>query len=471
MKKRRWLKVTLIVLAIGAVAALWIMYRAPLVTAGDEVGASLLIRNVRVIDVVAGTASEARDVIIEGDAIAAIEPHDPKRAAAVVIDGSGLSLIPGLIDIHAHLDGSSGPPWHLALPDIDLNLEQMLFCGITRTLDPGSRTPHIFELRDEVNAGERLGPQLLAAGPIFTAPGGHPGPLIRNFAPSFLADNLVAQMSRAISNAAEARQSVDEIAAYKPDFIKIAIDKIPLDAPRLEPAVAKSIVQAATAHKLRVLAHIGTTEDAIDAANAGVAAWIHGVYKEPISDADIDKLAAFGIPMAPTMIVFRSYSYAGRGEYPATPLEKQIAGQDALDARVAAPDDFSWGKLQSFAELLVTHRQTAIDNVRRLHAAGVTILAGSDAQGGNIHGAALHNELALLSKAGLSPLAVLRSATLNNARFLEQRDDPGYGVVAKGKRADLVLIEGDPLADSAAIGNIRHVIAGGLRIERHPLSQ
>ena len=119
---------------------------------------------------------------------------------------------------------------------------------------------------------------------------------------------------------------------------------------------------------------------------------------------------------------------------------------------------------------LAAQRPHWYDNVRRLHAAGVTILAGSDMQSGIFPGAGLHRELHHLSQAGLRPLEVIQATTVNAARFLAADDDPPFGVVAPGKRADLVLVEGDPLEELDALERIRAVIVRGIPVERRPIA-
>ena len=114
-------------------------------------------------------------------------------------------------------------------------------------------------------------------------------------------------------------------------------------------------------------------------------------------------------------------------------------------------------------------RQAWRDNVRRLHETGVTILAGSDMQTGVFPGAGLHRELHLLAESGLTPAQAIRSATLDAARFLADGKEPDFGVVAEGKRADLLLVDGDPTQDLDALARIRAVIKGGVVLERRAI--
>lgn len=429
--------------------------------------ASVLIRDVAVLDVLTGTVAQHRDVRLEGGKIVSIEATSPQAYAEQIIDGKGSMLLPGLIDVHGHLVSASEPPWEAKLPDEKLNLSRYLYSGVTAVFDPGGHDEESFELRENLRSGKLLGPRLFAAGPIFTAPGGHPIPMLENGLPWFLEDYIISHATRGVGTEAEAREAVRALLVQKPNFVKIALDHIPASAPRLDPKIAAAIADEAKKAGVRTVAHIGTSTDAFDAARAGASAWIHGVYKEKISDADIPKLAAFKMPMAPTLVVFDSYAGMGREPRVPTVLEKQIATAEMLAAYDTRPDDYVVEpELIEMIDQMKAEREHALENVRNLHAAGVVIMAGSDAQSGVFHGPGLHRELMLLSKAGLAPLEVIRAATINTARFLENSQDPSFGQVAVGKSADLILVGENVLRDIQEISNIRGVILGGTPIAR-----
>ena len=173
--------------------------------------------------------------------------------------------------------------------------------------------------------------------------------------------------------------------------------------------------------------------------------------------------------MAPTLAVFESYALSTDYARVATALEREIAPAELLEAFNTPPEDPErFEPFQGFLRELREQRMSGRENARRLHEAGVVILAGSDTQAGMIPGAGLHRELALLVEAGLSPAEALRAATLSPARFLEASDDPDFGQAKPGKRADLLLVEGDPTQDIARVSEIRAVILGGRRVLRFP---
>jgi imidazolonepropionase-like amidohydrolase len=306
---------------------------------------------------------------------------------------------------------------------------------------------------------------------VLTASGGHPVGVLRLFLPFWLRWYAIPRYAIEVDTPAEAAAAAERVADLGADFLKIIVDRIPPEAPRISEESLRAAVHSASSRGLRTVAHIGTTADAIDAARAGVAAWVHGVYRERIPDERIAEMAAFGIPMAPTIVVFEALSRRGEAARQATRLERETVPAEVLAAFGDPPADSEQAKFFArSAQALAQQRSNWRDNVRRLHAAGVKILAGSDMQSGVFPGPGLHRELAHLHESGLSNLEAIRAATLEAARFLEERDDPSFGIVAVGKRADLLLVDGDPREDLAHLARIRAVVVRGILVERAPLA-
>ncbi len=154
----------------------------------------------------------------------------------------------------------------------------------------------------------------------------------------------------------------------------------------------------------------------------------------------------------------------------AASLRDRVRRGELLEAFNQPPEE-EWlaASFAPYVEMLDALRPAWRSNVKLLRDAGVTILAGSDVQAGVLPGPGLHRELGLLQESGLTPAEVIRAATLDSARFLEQSEDPDFGQVKVGKRADLLLVNGDPTRDLAAVSDIREVILGGVRLERTPV--
>ena len=427
----------------------------------------ILINDVTILDVATGTLVPHRNVLVAGDRIKAIESTPIPASGAVIVDGEGATLVPGLIDMHGHTGANSAPVWAGGFPDPELNLRAFLYCGVTTVLDPGDMDKEAFKRRERLRRGEILGPHTYAAGPIVTARGGHPVGVIQEIAPWWLRWYLVPHYARQVETPEEARRVAVELAELGADVMKLAVDRVPADAPRIRNDVLAAAVDEARKRGLRAVAHIGTTEDAIDAARAGVAMWMHGVYKERIPDDAVGVLANFHIPMVATIGVFESYALLGQGPRAATPLEQETVAPEVLAGFDTVPEGVA-EKFRPFVESLRPVRQAWRDNVRRLRAAGVTILAGSDPQSGVFPGAALHRELGHLTEAGLTPAEAIRAATIDAARFLANGKEPDFGIVAVGKRADLLLVDGDPTRDLAALAHIKLLIQDGMLIERIP---
>jgi imidazolonepropionase-like amidohydrolase len=443
----------------------------PLVRRPAAAPPGLVITNVGVLDVETGTVTPGRDVLVVDGRIAAVTEGGQARppAGAATLSGAGGTLLPGLVDMHGHLGQSSAPSWRGEIPDPERNMGAYLYCGVTTVLDPADLATQAFARREQVAKGELLGPRIFAAGPMLTAPGGHPVATLDRVLPWYLRWYLVPRIARQIDSPESARAAVVEVAGLGADVVKLSVDRIPGDTPRIRREVLAAAVDEAGKRGVRAVAHVGSLEDAIDAAEAGIAAWMHGVYKERIPDDQIARLAAFHIPMVVTMEVFESYARLGQGPRVPTALERETVPADVLGAFDPVPESDILVAFRPYLDALRATRAAWRDNVRRLHAAGVVILAGSDTQAGVFPGPGLHREIRLLTEAGLTPGQAIRAATLDGARFLANGAEPEFGVVAIGKRADLLLVEGDPTANLDALSHIRAVIKDGVPLERRPI--
>ena len=343
--KRRAVSICAIALATAVLAACASPAPSPRVARAEPRPAAVWIADVAVLDVATGERTPARDVLVANGRIAAITRSGVATApaGALVIPGSGATLVPGLVDMHGHVYASSNPVWAGGLPDPEANLRAYLYSGVTTVFDPGDSSRDAFERRERVARGELVGPHIYTAGPIHTAPDGHPIALVREFAPWWIGWYLAPRVAVAVDSPEEANRAIDRLAEHHPDAVKIAIDEIPLGAPRMRPEVARAIAERARSHGLRTVAHIGTTRDAVIAAESGVALWMHGVYKERIPDDQIAVLASYHIPMVATIEVFDSYARLRSGPREATALERETVPAALLDSFYPPPEGFSAG--------------------------------------------------------------------------------------------------------------------------------
>jgi imidazolonepropionase-like amidohydrolase len=223
----------------------------------------------------------------------------------------------------------------------------------------------------------------------------------------------------------EAKAYVEQRVAEGVDYIKIIVDP-----PGFDLATIRALVDAAHAHRLRTIAHAATREAVLLAQAAGVDVLTHAPIDRPLTDDEAAATLAGGQVIVPTLTMM-----------------------EAIVARLSAVAPVSYDAARA--------------TVAAWHRAGVTILAGTDANqtaaapASPPYGSSLHHELALLVDAGLSPAEALWSATAGAARQFGLDD---RGVIAPGKRADLVLLDGDPVQDIAAIATITAVWCAGVRV-------
>jgi len=457
-----------ILLVIGFTVLASCSRERALVTRDPAAPRTFCLRNVRLFDAPRGAlVAGLRDVVIREGRIAAIAPAGMNVPGAPEIDGGGGVLLPGLVDLHVHLGADSGPPWRLALPNPSRNLEAFLYAGVTTVLDLGNLTPDVFRLRDAVAVGDVLGPRVFAAGPMFTAPGGHPVALLRFALPWWLRWYVIPRFSREVATPQEAQKQVAELAPARPDVLKIAVDRVPFEAPRLTPEVIAALAASAHQHGIRCLAHVGRSADVVDAVAAGVDALAHIVYLEEMSDAAVEAVAAKHVPVIATISVFDSQErFLLDRPPPYLDIEREVASPGVLDALRVVPPSFDRKPVEPVLRAMVDGHETRRRNVAKLHRAGVVVLAGSDSPNfGHFPGASLHLELRDLVEAGMTPGEALRAATYENARFLSGAD-ADYGEIALGKRADLVLVDGDPVTDLAALDHPRAVFLEGVALRR-----
>jgi imidazolonepropionase-like amidohydrolase len=441
---------------------------APLVARAPSGSRTVVVRNVRVFDAPRAQLLDGpRDVFVRDGIIRTVDPPGVYAPGAVEIDGRGGTLLPGLVDVHTHTGSTPRPPWQVGkLPDIGENLAAFLYAGVTTVLDLGNLSPAVFRTRDEVTNGDQLGPRLYAAGPIFTAPGGHPAEVLRAYLPWYLRWYVLPRATREVATPDDAKRAVAALLPERPDFLKIALDGGPDgDIPRLAPETIAAITLAGHLSGVRTVAHIGDSQDVINAVRSSVDALAHAPWREEISDEAVRAIAMAHLPVIVTLAIWDVAGAPRRRAEDFLPIEREVAQPDVMTALLGPappPDPFMAASMRAAAEAHEARRRS----IAKLRAAGVTVLAGSDGcNAGQFPGAGLHLELAKLVDAGLTPAEALRAATWENARFL-MRDRTDFGEIAVGKRGDLVLVAGDPTARIDEVGRITHVVLDGMVLER-----
>jgi imidazolonepropionase-like amidohydrolase len=440
---------------------------APTRTADDHV---VVFRDVRVFRGTGPTSEPHLDVIVADGRIVDVRPTgEAPPAGAEVVSGEDLSLLPGFVDLHAHLTYTAAPPWYLTLPDPDHNAQAHLFAGVTTVLDLGGDTGKIVDLRERIARGDAVGPRIFFAGPQITAPRGYPANMIRDVYGPLASLALEGTHVRAVTGPADVAGVVDMLHAHGATFVKLIV-ATDGGAPRLDEETLRAAVQRAHDHGMKVAAHVDGLDDARLAARVGVDLLAHGVQIDDVSGDDARALAASGIAVEPTLVSWERWDELADGHYVGSAIERASEPRALLaafaDEALRAEMDV-WAR-PGFAEwgvLLRRHRAARATNLARLHAAGVPVLVGSDAEGSiATFAGAYHDELRLQVEAGLSPGEVLWAATGRAARFLTA--DPSFGTIEPGKVADLLLVHGDPVKDITCTSAIARVYVGGKELRR-----
>jgi len=409
------------------VAALFVALAAPRAGA-----APLVFKNVRIFD---GTRTSQGDVLVDKGLIRAVG-HKLGAKGATVVDGSGKTLLPGLIDSHTHAFD-------------DKALTEALVFGVTTELEMAGSPEKNRALRENEKAGEATGAaDLRSAGMMATAPKGH-GTEYGFPVPT-------------LSKPEEAEAFVADRVKDGADYLKIVVDDgkwLGHPIPTLDAATVAALVKAAHAHKLLAVVHIGAQSGARIALDAGADGLAH-LFIDSAPAADFASfVAAHHAFVIPTLSVLMPLCEAGA---PALASDPHVA--PFLDE-----GDMAQLERRFPARLPAVNCTYAPTTVRELDAAGVPILAGTDATNpGVVHGASLHGELARLVDAGLTPEKALAAATsLPAARFgLADR-----GRIAPGLRADLVLVDGDPTKDILQTRAIAGVWKRGVAVDRDAYRQ
>jgi imidazolonepropionase-like amidohydrolase len=395
-------------------------------------------------------------VVVAGSKIrgAGLRANVPIPQEADKIDGSGKFITPGLIDLHVHLGSRGGPKFNAAdytRERIEKNLNTYLYFGVTTVRSMGTDREAGFAVRKAERDGTLLSTRLFLAGRGFTAPGGHPS-------------QEVGDIARQTNDPDDARRQVQELARQQVDCIKIWVDDLHGKGPKIKPAVIDAIIEEARKFNIPVTAHIGTLADTEHLVNAGAAGFLHMIRDtEDIPQEFLAKLHALQIPFAPTLVRQElGWLYAQHPELLNDPDAAHTLDPDILEA-VRNATRGKQGSPDSHADY-----ERAVHNTKRMAAAGVPIGVGSDGgSASDFPGLMTLRELELLVEAGLSPVEVVTAATRTGALALRKLDE--LGTVEAGKRADLLLLNANPLEDVRNFRKIEQVMLEGEWVDRAKL--
>ena len=479
---------------ISGKAKLWILVvMAPFIVMGlyqaktrqnldrDKISARILRRNETVlyqnvrVFVGDGRVIANGAVLVKGgkiDRVFETPPSETKSLNAEVVESAGKTLVPGLIDMHVHLGAPGGlysSATEYASPNAPRReLAAYLYSGITAVRSTGDTLDSSLALRAAVASGEYLGSQLFACGPLFTAEGGH-GTEYANYLPANARAAFNLQFLRIPKSADQARAQVDELKTKGVDCIKAILEAGSAGQlfNHLDLAIYREIAKEAHADGLPLATHTGDVNDVRAAVEAASTTIEHGSFRERIPPELFAEMKQKGLAYDPTLSVMEGMRdlALGKTDLLDRPLVEQVGPRALLDQTKVEIKKMA---NQALAARLDEQFRIAQDNLKAAFAAGVTLIAGSDA--GNlmvIHGPTVQRELYLWVQAGIPPAVALRAATLDAAKVL--RADAIIGSIQPGKDATFLLVDGDPSQDIVNLERVTTVVFKGERVSRAEL--
>jgi imidazolonepropionase-like amidohydrolase len=428
---------------------------------------TVTIANVTIIDTTGGPPQLHRTVTVRKGVIADIRDSTlPKhKERGVEVNGTGKYLIPGLWDMHVHMVFGD---WFPRGNEVTLPL--FIANGITGVRDMGGELELLQQWRKEISAGTLIGPRIVMSGPMLDGP-----------QPRF-------PSSIAIKTPEDGRRAVDDLKQRGADFIKLQ-SLIPREA-------VFAIADEAKKQGITFVGHVPDSVRASEMSNAGQKSFEHliGIFEgsSPLEDEFLKGgktegkfLSTYDHKRAEALFALLAKNQTWQcptlvWERGGNLLEMNDLAHDPLAKYVPAYwKDVTWKRftneiMRDNTDDLLTRRrfvEKELEVVKAMHKAGIPFLAGTDTPPGVavFPGFSLHQELERFVAAGFTPLEALQTATLNPAKFLGMEDR--LGSIEKGKLADVVLLDANPLEDIRNTQKIAGVVVNGRYLSRADLDK
>ena len=408
--------------------------------------APIVFTGVSVIPMDRDTVLTGQMVIVENGRIAHVGPQRSAPAGATTVDARGKFLMPGLAEFHAHV------PSGQAAVHAHRTLLLYVLAGVTTARGMLGAPMHL-ALRDSIAAGTLLGPRLLTSGPAFNG-------------------NTATSPATAANMVRAQKAAGYDLLKIHPGVPRAAFDSLAAVANALQIPFAGHVpleigLDAALTSKYSTIDHLDGLVEAMHAGPGPLTPQVNGFFGLGIMrqldqsrfDAIVGRIKASGVAMVPTQILMDNFTNDATGaELTSLPefrywIPQQVTAWATFKDNLLAEAEVPADQRQEFTALRRRFIKTLYDQ-------GVPFLLGSDApQLWNVPGFSAHRELAALVAAGLTPYQALRTGTVDVAKFMGE--EGRSGVVRTGARADLLLLDANPLTDMANSLRINGVVVNG----------
>jgi len=415
---------------------------------------ALVLRNFTLIDGGDRAPVAQAAMLVDDGRVVWAGPESELKApdGAEVTDLNGAYVIPGLINVHAHLGNTvdlvQDKKFHTR-ESVEKDLKTFASYGVTTVVSMGTDQDTIFPVRKEIrDSGTPSMARVYTAGQGLMFDGGYGG---------------LAGVNDAVASPEEAAAYVNAQLDKGADFIKLWLDSELGTMPKMPPAITQAIIDTAHKRNARVLAHIFYLEDAKRLVDQGIDGFVHSVRDQPIDQALIDAMEKHGTWQVASTLSREAamFAYGSTPPFATDPFFTRGVSAKTVEL-IKSPERQKTQASNPNFKKFPAFLENAKANLKRLVDAGIPFAAGTDSgPPGRFPGYFDHWELELMVDAGLTPAQAIDAATRRAAMFLGAED---LGTLEPSKWADFVVLDANPLTDIKNSRKIRAVYIGGKEV-------